>query len=274
MAKLGYLYLRQGQWNGEQITPAPWVQASTIKHMETKGLMNAAEDDGYGYLWWMNGFDGYAAHGFGGQYIFVLPQADLVVVFTSGLPDPLFPIPRLLVKSYLLPAVKSAQALPPNPQALHDLEAEIQMIEHGVGTIRPLPPIAYQISGKTFHLTSTPDSTDLFQTIALTFTGEDEYRSETIWPSEQQVIVTGSLTGTFHLNPIEFMSPEGPTPLTVAIRGYWQDDRTFIEEYVRDFPTDIALVTQKYTFDGQRVAIEIRSSMNSVVIQIVGETTD
>jgi CubicO group peptidase (beta-lactamase class C family) len=274
MAKLGYLYLQQGRWNGDQLVPTSWVAASTTKHMETQGLMNAAEDDGYGYLWWMNGFDGYAAHGFGGQYIFVLPQTDMVAVFTSGLPDPLFPTPHQLVKSYLLPATKSAQGLPPNPQAQHNLEAEIQTIEHGAGITKPLPAIAQQISGKTFHLTPTPDSEGLFQSIALTFTGEDEYRSETVWPSEQQVIVTGSLTSTFRLNPIEFVSPEGPTPLTVAVRGYWQDEHTFVEEYVRDFPTDIARITQKYVFDGQRVTIEIRSSMNSNVIQITGETQD
>jgi CubicO group peptidase (beta-lactamase class C family) len=274
MAKLGYLYLQRGQWNGEQLVPASWVEASATKHIETTGLMNAAEDDGYGYLWWMNGYDGYAAHGFGGQYIFVLPQADMVAVFTSGLPDPLFPTPRQLVKSYLLPAIQATQTLPPNPEAQHELEAEIQSIEHGTGTVGPLPSIAQQISGKPYQLTPTPDSTDLFRSIVLTFTGRDEYRSETIWPGKQQVIVTGSLTGTFHLNPIEFVSPEGPTPLTVAVRGYWQDEQTFVEEYVRDFPIDIARITQKYTFDGQRVAIEIRSSMNSNVIQIAGEMTD
>jgi hypothetical protein len=198
----------------------------------------------------------------------------MVAVFTSGLLDPSFPTPRELVKSYLLPAIKSTQALPPNPQAQHDLGAEIQTIEHGAGAAKPLPPIAHKISGKTFHLTPTPDSTDLFQSIVLTFTGEDEYRSETVWPNEQQVIVTGSLTSTFRLNPISFMSPEGSMPLTVAVRGYWQDEHAFVEEYVRDFPTDIARITQKYVFDGQRVTIEIRSSMNSNVIQITGETQD
>ncbi len=83
MAKLGYLYLHNGQWNGKQIVPAGWVQASTTVHMETKGLMNAAEDDGYGYYWWIDSFGGYSAHGFGGQYIFVLPKLDMVVVFTG-----------------------------------------------------------------------------------------------------------------------------------------------------------------------------------------------
>jgi len=74
MAKLGYLYLNHGQWEGEQIVPADWVEKSTTKHMETKGLMNEAEDDGYGYFWWIDEYGGYSAHGFGGQYIFVVPN--------------------------------------------------------------------------------------------------------------------------------------------------------------------------------------------------------
>jgi CubicO group peptidase (beta-lactamase class C family) len=103
LAKLGYLYLQHGRWNGKQVLPEEWVAASTRKHLDTKDLMNAAEDDGYGYLWWIDSWEGYSAHGFGGQNVFVLPAQDMVVVFTSGLPDPIFPAPNQLVKSYLLP---------------------------------------------------------------------------------------------------------------------------------------------------------------------------
>jgi CubicO group peptidase (beta-lactamase class C family) len=63
MAKLGYLYLHHGRWNETQVVPEEWVSASTGKQIETKGLMNAAEDDGYGYLWWNDSWGGYSAHG-------------------------------------------------------------------------------------------------------------------------------------------------------------------------------------------------------------------
>jgi CubicO group peptidase (beta-lactamase class C family) len=106
MAKLGYLP-HNGQWNGKQIVPAEWVHASTTKHMETKGLMNAAEDDGYGYYWWIDSFGGYSAHGFGGQYVFVLPRLDMVVVFTGGLSDPIS-LPPSLLKLIFCP-LQSAQ---------------------------------------------------------------------------------------------------------------------------------------------------------------------
>ncbi|MBN1304311.1 MAG: hypothetical protein JXA13_07735 [Anaerolineales bacterium] len=67
--------------------------------------MNAAEEDGYGYLWWIDNFGGYSAHGFGGQYIYVLPDLDMVVVITASLEDPDFPIPRELMEVFILPAV-------------------------------------------------------------------------------------------------------------------------------------------------------------------------
>jgi len=75
MAKFGYLYLNNGQWDGRQIVPAPWVQASTQQ-------TNSAH---YGFLWWLDNFEGrpiYFAQGLGGQYIVVVPDLDVVLVVT------------------------------------------------------------------------------------------------------------------------------------------------------------------------------------------------
>ncbi len=46
MAKLGYLYLRDGVWEGRQIVSSAWVKAATEKHTPTDGPL------GYGYQWW------------------------------------------------------------------------------------------------------------------------------------------------------------------------------------------------------------------------------
>jgi hypothetical protein len=45
------------------------------------------------------------------------------------------------------------------------------------------------------------------------------------------------------------------------LRGYWQDEVTFIEEYMQDLNTSIDLITEKFTFDGDQVTIEYSSSM-------------
>jgi CubicO group peptidase (beta-lactamase class C family) len=101
MAKFGYLYLNQGLWDGEQIVPAAWVKASTANHSPTPETY-------YGYQWWVMPWAGYySAIGARGQYIIVLPELDMVAVFTSDLtPDDQY-TPLLLLAFYVIPSAKS-----------------------------------------------------------------------------------------------------------------------------------------------------------------------
>ncbi|MHB8880707.1 MAG: serine hydrolase domain-containing protein [Thermodesulfovibrionales bacterium] len=102
MARFGYLYLRNGRWDNRQVVPAAWVAESTKKHIDTPDGL--AGRYGYGYQWWMNRFGGYSARGYGGQYIFVIPEYDLVIVFTGELSLRDLFLPETLVESYLLSA--------------------------------------------------------------------------------------------------------------------------------------------------------------------------
>ena len=271
LAKLGYLFLQHGQWNGTQVLPDAWVTAATRKHMETRGLMNAAEDDGYGYLWWIDRWGGYSAHGFGGQYLFVLPAQDMVVVFTSGLPDSNFPMPKQLIETYVLPAAKSTTALPPNLQALNALQKQIQDIEQPAQPLDPLPEIAQRISGKTYRLTSAMPVDAWFQTITFTFDGGNTYQSESQWPGDQHVVVKGGLNNVFQYTPIRFKGFQPSEDVIVALRGRWQDDHTFVEEYVRDMNSEIAFITQKSTFAGNRIVIALTSNMQPYTLKAEGE---
>jgi CubicO group peptidase (beta-lactamase class C family) len=96
MARLGYLMLRAGNWAGEQLVPRDWVAKITspitrLPDMNPPFLREGRV--GYGYLWWV--FDGpwgrgpyegaYSGMGAGGQYITVLPKADLVVAHKTNL---------------------------------------------------------------------------------------------------------------------------------------------------------------------------------------------
>jgi CubicO group peptidase (beta-lactamase class C family) len=100
MAKIGYLYLNHGSWAGEQIVPAEWVRSSTTHHV------NATLSDGYGYQWWVDSEGFYMALGYAGQFIYVVPDKDLVVIFTSDLPENQFFVPEELLMEYIVPSVQ------------------------------------------------------------------------------------------------------------------------------------------------------------------------
>jgi CubicO group peptidase (beta-lactamase class C family) len=90
LLKLGQLYLDGGSWDGRQVVPAMWVEKATTPHVRVD------QDIGYGYLWWAT-FEtadpvGYAALGYAGQVIAVLPDDHLVIVATSDMVTARHPI--------------------------------------------------------------------------------------------------------------------------------------------------------------------------------------
>ena len=101
MAKLGYLFLHNGQWDGQQIVSAQWVENATRSHTETGDSL------GYGYQWWtVPSLGAYTALGRYGQTIMVIPGSDLVIVTTAQMEDhdQIFQ----LVEQYILPAVQKS----------------------------------------------------------------------------------------------------------------------------------------------------------------------
>jgi CubicO group peptidase (beta-lactamase class C family) len=85
MAALGQLHLDEGRWQGEQLVPTAWVHDATTEQVQTNDLAT-----GYGYQWWVTtaaGHDAYAAIGYGGQLIEVVPDLRLVAVFSTDVPE-------------------------------------------------------------------------------------------------------------------------------------------------------------------------------------------
>jgi CubicO group peptidase (beta-lactamase class C family) len=86
MAKFGWLFLNNGTWDGEQIISQEWVNTSTATHTQF------GENHGYGYQWWtIPSFNIYYAAGLYGQYIFVIPDYDIVVAFNSAMGQVAYP---------------------------------------------------------------------------------------------------------------------------------------------------------------------------------------
>ena len=73
MARFGQLYLQGGTWDGEQVIPAEWVEASVARQVAAHGAASY-----YGYQWWVRGSGTYAAHGYRGKRIFVIPDLEMV----------------------------------------------------------------------------------------------------------------------------------------------------------------------------------------------------
>jgi CubicO group peptidase (beta-lactamase class C family) len=82
LAKIGYLYLHDGMWNGAQIVSSEWVKESVAPFIQ------AEEDYKYGFKWWlMPRKDSqdlvWMARGFGGQNLLVYPREGLIATFTA-----------------------------------------------------------------------------------------------------------------------------------------------------------------------------------------------
>ncbi len=99
MLALGELYLNEGRVNGQPVVAERWVEQSCEGRARNRrpgnpafdpnGAVDPMRDRRYGYGWWVHEIGDYEtcfAWGYGGQYIFVLPELDLVLVTTSS-PD-------------------------------------------------------------------------------------------------------------------------------------------------------------------------------------------
>jgi CubicO group peptidase (beta-lactamase class C family) len=108
MAKIGQMVLDGGSWNGKQVVSEQWIAEATAAHADPEG----PED--YGYLWWRTSapfedrtVEGIFASGWGSQFIFILPEYDLVVVTTGGNDDnDMNFAPVRLFPEYILRAMK------------------------------------------------------------------------------------------------------------------------------------------------------------------------
>ncbi len=100
MAKIGQLMLNEGQWDGEQLISAEWIEktTSTVTPFSTMEERYGKADPNdlhmsYGYMWWLFDnyqgkaayLDAYSAIGYGGQYITVFPRLDLVIAHKTKL---------------------------------------------------------------------------------------------------------------------------------------------------------------------------------------------
>jgi CubicO group peptidase (beta-lactamase class C family) len=241
MARFGILFLDHGLWDGRQVIPAAWVNASTRNQISTGPQAYAG--DQYGYQWWLGwiqspGF--YAASGYGGQFIFVVPEKNLVAVFTGELSMPEYEdlVPKTLVDTYILPAVQSDSPLPANPEAAGQLAARIRAVSQPhPQPVSKLPALAEQVSGRTYVF----DPNELgVQSFSLVFT-EGAGEAHLFWKVNDRTLdLLVGLDDISRLTKLDsqdtaalatpeifgFNVPENPA-FSTSIKGSWVSQITF-----------------------------------------------
>jgi CubicO group peptidase (beta-lactamase class C family) len=87
LARIGMLVLNQGEWDGQQVVDKSWIEAMTSPQVPDVAPYDPYWNYGYGYLWWLlptqdqGELDVIGALGYGGQFLFIVPELDLVAVF-------------------------------------------------------------------------------------------------------------------------------------------------------------------------------------------------
>jgi CubicO group peptidase (beta-lactamase class C family) len=243
MAKLGYLFLNEGSWDGQQVVSAAWVKAAT-------------SGGSYGYLWWLKPSGAYFATGRGGQEIWVLPDRDMVVVMTGASGGGgAGAWGDQLMRSHIIPLAESAAPLLPNPDGVAALESKIQSalapVQIQPEPVPPMPEIAQRVAGISYVFDDNPLGLLSF---ALSFPAYDEALL-TVTTMESD---PGSQDPQFEwlmgLDNVDRIAP-GRFGLLTSAKGLWESDNVFVAHI-----DEIAANQQKFrlslAFEGDQVIIE------------------
>jgi CubicO group peptidase (beta-lactamase class C family) len=260
MAKLGYLYLRDGVWDGKRIIPSAWVERARTGSVATRFGR-------YANLWWsVPDRDAYMALGRHGQFIVVLPKLDVVAVLTGVVPDgeKRYPYPALI--DQITAAIRSDTPLPPDPEADAMLRASVLKAATERATpVGPASELVPAVSKKTWRFN---DNDLRVRAIRLNLAGATPTFELTIYSNtaggpdrvlSEPIGLDGRTRGK--VAPYAF----------VANKGSWQDGRTFVLE--RRFLGNGAMVFWTLQFEEDHLKLLFRNT-DGYALELRGEATN
>ncbi len=257
MAKIGYLYLRNGFWRGQRLLPAGWMDK--VNHASVDMHLSREPRLWYTNLFWAIPTDGvYIAVGHHRQLIVVMPALDIVAVTTG---TRAYSYHRLV--EAIAGSVRADAPLPSNSAALDLLAGRI---EH-VATERPTPVraasgIAKSISGKVYHFATNARH---LEWLSLNLSGENpsyEYRYDTDAPTQR-------FSGPIGLEGLYRIGGQRRFGINAA-KGAWLDDKTFAIEHQTLGNDDAGRVI--LSFEGRGVAVTFEGADGKSTAY--GETAD
>ncbi len=267
MARFGYLYLKKGNWKGKQIIPADWVETSMSSHIKPSKWISSIEpnwisDKGYGFLWWELQFGGFTAVGYGGQYIMVIPEKDMVVVVTSGfsLQDAGTPL-IFLAEKFTNESYVSRSSLPENPAKQAKLAAAIWNFDNPTNdTNITIPEMAKNISGKKYIIYQNPQN---LKSVILSFNGNSESICEINWPDNLKISV--GLDGKYREN-----NPYNDLHKRLFTRGKWINKNTFVLENYTPW-VDSSKIQYILQYKDDKLKITAESTIGEWVWEFTGK---
>jgi CubicO group peptidase (beta-lactamase class C family) len=241
MAKIGYLYLRNGEWEDKRLLPPGWAERQNHAAVN----MHASFDPGLRYsnfFWAYPDKHVYLAQGDRCQLIMVFPALDMVAVTTARN----FCSFRKLVDD-ISGAVKSGTALPANPAAAELLAGKIRDISVEKPTeVGATPEIASAITGKTYKFT---DNALNVRSLSLILgDAQPRYGLEISIPEQGNSSIR--LAGPIGLDGLYRKGVATPRGV-MGMKGTWLDQNTFV--------IDVRLIggddNRKWilSFDGERL---------------------
>ncbi|MCE1252427.1 MAG: beta-lactamase family protein [Anaerolineae bacterium] len=246
LARFGLLYLQQGRWNGKQLVSKDWVQKSTSQQAYIgKSDYTAGMDRRFGYLFSIFPEKEYYGYlGMAGQALFVFPKQNMLVVFTAGLPvgaeGQLLP----LVNDYILPSVRSGQALPENPAANQRLT---DAVFRAAGLSQPLielPVEAADISGREITFDPNPYG---WNTLVFTF---KDGTSEALVNVNRSIQYRMGLDGRYRLTDNQPGRPLG-------LKARWLDGHSLLVDDIS--LGEFGLTEVVFTFAGEQVQTTVKN---------------
>jgi hypothetical protein len=259
MARIGYLYLHNGMWEGRQIIPPSWVDRAKA------GPVKATSGFHYGNLWWSDPEKGaFMARGRYSQLILVIPKLDVVAVMT-GIRRGNDPTAALIDDiSY---AVKSDAPLPADPAATAMLtnairQAATEKPSAAGGTPEPANALsgkAYAFADNVLHLKAfTLNFLDADSSwVRTTYTGQADH------PTDRVTVLVG-LDGMYRRSP--------PAPYGInAARGHWINEHTFAIE--RRILGHGEVETWALTFYGDKVTVNFENT-DGFKVELHGERSE
>jgi hypothetical protein len=239
LAKLAFLYLHNGEWDGQQLMPSNWVADSTTQYVQKP------EGPGYGYLWTVYpDSDRYSALGMAGQQIHVYPSKNLIVILTAEL-ETFMEAPEIerMLNEFILPSVQSDSPLADNPEGVSRLDQITGFVAHPIQPVPDLPAIAEEISGELYRLEENPYG---WQNVVMFFEpGASTAQVSTTEVSDLDEVGLDNIYRTARLPENQYL-----------MRGSWVDDQTFTIEWTQPgFPYS-ADIWLKYQGDSVEVTVE------------------